>query len=254
MGNQPSSPSSQPLADTLCGPECQKQKDLQVAFEAASADTDPVTKQLAQFNYNSVKNGPDWSRQEKAKIIKDQVDPVLKRYQSQFTALQGDHQQKRDVVDAVEKVKDQQAALRKTVEQQMKEVQEKEDLMQLRNREVELSSGTATTLSVRTLDPLVQYFSGYPASFVTILNVLISVIIFFMLAIVFKKTQFIGQSFTNGSFFQQSYQPPASAAPFAFGAQTSGTTGKIYSFLIDYFPFLGVMGVLIAVIVLTVDS
>ena len=131
---------------------------------------------------------------------------------------------------------------------------EKEDLMQLRNREVELSSGTATTLSVRTLDPLVQYFSGYPASFVTILNVLISVIIFFMLAIVFKKTQFIGQSFTNGSFFQQSYQPPASAAPFAFGAQTSGTTGKIYSFLIDYFPFLGVMGVLIAVIVLTVES
>jgi hypothetical protein len=252
MGNQPSSPSSQPLADTLCGPECQKQKDLQVAFEAASADTDPLTKQLAQFNYNSVKNGPDWSRQEKAKIIKTQIDPVLKRYQAQFTALQGDHQQKRDVVDAVEKVKDQQAALRKTVEQQMKEVQEKEDLMQLRNREVELASGTATTLSVRTLDPLVQYFSGYPASFVTILNVLISVIIFFMLAIVYKKTQFIGQSFTNGSFFQQSYQPPA--APFAFGSQQSGTTGKIYSFLIDYFPFLGVMGVLIAVIVLTVES
>jgi|688.fasta_scaffold26871_4 hypothetical protein len=252
MGNQPSSPSSQPLADTLCGPECQKQKDLQVAFEAASADTDPLTKQLAQFNYNSVKNGPDWSRQEKAKIIKTQIDPVLKRYQAQFTALQGDHQQKRDVVDAVEKVKDQQAALRKTVEQQMKEVQEKEDLMQLRNREVELASGTATTLSVRTLDPLVQYFSGYPASFVTILNVLISVIIFFMLAIVYKKTQFISQSFTNGSFFQQSYQPPA--APFAFGSQQSGTTGKIYSFLIDYFPFLGVMGVLIAVIVLTVES
>ena len=252
MGNQPSSPSSQPLADTLCGPECQKQKDLQVAFEAASADTDPLTKQLAQFNYNSVKNGPDWSRQEKAKIIKTQIDPVLKRYQAQFTSLQGDHQQKRDVVDAVEKVKDQQAALRKTVEQQMKEVQEKEDLMQLRNREVELASGTATTLSVRTLDPLVQYFSGYPASFVTILNVLISVIIFFMLAIVYKKTQFIGQSFTNGSFFQQSYQPPA--APFAFGSQQSGTTGKIYSFLIDYFPFLGVMGVLIAVIVLTVES
>jgi hypothetical protein len=252
MGNQPSSPSSQPLADTLCGPECQKQKDLQVAYEAASADTDPLTKQLAQFNYNSVKNGPDWSRQEKAKIIKTQIDPVLKRYQAQFTALQGDHQQKRDVVDAVEKVKDQQAALRKTVEQQMKEVQEKEDLMQLRNREVELASGTATTLSVRTLDPLVQYFSGYPASFVTILNVLISVIIFFMLAIVYKKTQFISQSFTNGSFFQQSYQPPA--APFAFGSQQSGTTGKIYSFLIDYFPFLGVMGVLIAVIVLTVES
>jgi hypothetical protein len=252
MGNQPSSPSSQPLADTLCGPECQKQKDLQVAFEAASADTDPLTKQLAQFNYNSVKNGPDWSRQEKAKIIKTQIDPVLKRYQAQFTALQGDHQQKRDVVDSVEKVKDQQAALRKTVEQQMKEVQEKEDLMQLRNREVELASGTATTLSVRTLDPLVQYFSGYPASFVTILNVLISVIIFFMLAIVYKKTQFISQSFTNGSFFQQSYQPPA--APFAFGSQQSGTTGKIYSFLIDYFPFLGVMGVLIAVIVLTVVS
>jgi hypothetical protein len=252
MGNQPSSPSSQPLADTLCGPECQKQKDLQVAYEAASADTDPVTKQLAQFNYNSVKNGPDWSRQEKAKIIKTQIDPVLKRYQAQFTSLQGDHQQKRDVVDAVEKVKDQQAALRKTVEQQMKEVQEKEDLMQLRNREVELASGTATTLSVRTLDPLVQYFSGYPASFVTILNVLISVIIFFMLAIVYKKTQFISQSFTNGSFFQQSYQPPA--APFAFGSQQSGTTGKIYSFLIDYFPFLGVMGVLIAVIVLTVES
>jgi hypothetical protein len=252
MGNQPSSPSSQPLADTLCGPECQKQKDLQVAYEAASADTDPVTKQLAHFNYNSVKNGPDWSRQEKAKIIKTQIDPVLKRYQAQFTSLQGDHQQKRDVVDAVEKVKDQQAALRKTVEQQMKEVQEKEDLMQLRNREVELASGTATTLSVRTLDPLVQYFSGYPASFVTILNVLISVIIFFMLAIVYKKTQFIGQSFTNGSFFQQSYQPPA--APFAFGSQQSGTTGKIYSFLIDYFPFLGVMGVLIAVIVLTVES
>jgi hypothetical protein len=252
MGNQPSSPSSQPLADTLCGPECQKQKDLQVAFEAASADTDPLTKQLAQFNYNSVKNGPDWSRQEKAKIIKTQIDPVLKRYQAQFTALQGDHQQKRDVVDSVEKVKDQQAALRKTVEQQMKEVQEKEDLMQLRNREVELASGTATTLSVRTLDPLVQYFSGYPASFVTILNVLISVIIFFMLAIVYKKTQFISQSFTNGSFFQQSYQPPA--APFAFGSQQSGTTGKIYSFLIDYFPFLGVMGVLIAVIVLTVES
>jgi hypothetical protein len=199
-----------------------------------------------------VKNGPDWSRQEKAKIIKTQIDPVLKRYQAQFTALQGDHQQKRDVVDAVEKVKDQQAALRKTVEQQMKEVQEKEDLMQLRNREVELASGTATTLSVRTLDPLVQYFSGYPASFVTILNVLISVIIFFMLAIVYKKTQFISQSFTNGSFFQQSYQPPA--APFAFGSQQSGTTGKIYSFLIDYFPFLGVMGVLIAVIVLTVES
>jgi len=252
MGNKPSSPSSQPLADTLCGPECQKQKDLQVAYEAASADTDPLTKQLAQFNYNSVKNGPDWSRQEKAKIIKTQIDPVLKRYQAQFTALQGDHQQKRDVVDAVEKVKDQQAALRKTVEQQMKEVQEKEDLMQLRNREVELASGTATTLSVRTLDPLVQYFSGYPASFVTILNVLISVIIFFMLAIVYKKTRFIAQSFTNGSFFQQSYQPPA--APFAFGAQQSGTTAKIYSFLIDYFPFLGVMGVLIAVIVLTVES
>ena len=84
---------------------------------------------------------------------------------------------------------------------------------------------------------------------------LISVIIFFMLAIVFRKTRIVGQSFTNGSFFQQSYQQtPASAAPFAFGTQTPGTTSKIYSFLIDYFPFLGVLGVLIAVIVLTVES
>jgi len=67
-----------------CGPDCLKEKELK-ALKAAM-DASPNNKQ-AKTDYYTKLYGPSWVRQEKEKVAKAEVDPVLTSYTSKFESL-----------------------------------------------------------------------------------------------------------------------------------------------------------------------
>lgn len=103
MGNTPSSPNSAPpptpsLVPPLeppCDFQCQKQKQLVTLkqnLDSIDASQDPVGYEKARIAYFTLLNGPGWLAQEKSRIAKEDVEPVLSSYRTQFESLKGEQQ------------------------------------------------------------------------------------------------------------------------------------------------------------------
>jgi hypothetical protein len=277
MGNQPSSPSSPPrspediLQEQVCGPDCQKQKDLATAFQAFQAatknkDADPETYAWAKFQYMSLKNGPEWAAQEKQRLVKTQIDPILTKYQQEFVASEGEIAAQRQLVDVVESVEAKQSQMKAAFEAQMKaldeSVSEKRDKVGVWNRLLTFSQDPETPTAVTTTNKLVAYFGDYPQSFVTILDVFIAVIAFFILSIVWRKSRVQAEAIRRAGFlpfFGQAGAAPATqtvAAPVAAAvAAGPGFVARAGGFLKDYFPFFFVLlataGIVVAIVYAT---
>lgn len=279
MGNQPSNPSSPPrspeeiLQDGVCGPDCQKQKDIANAFSAyqaasANKDKDPETYAWAKFQYLSTKNGPEWTAQEKQRLVKTQIDPLLKQYQQQFTSIEGEYAKQRELVDVVEAVQAKQSQMQSALQSQMKEmddqIDEKKSKIGVWNRMIELTSGATAVGEPTTTNRLIAYFSDYPASFATILDVVIAVMIFFVLTIVWRKARVQTEAIRRAGFLpflaSASYAapPPSGPAPGSVAAailrsaDRPGILGRSIGFVRDYFPFffvlLATIGIILAII------
>ena len=281
MGNQQSSGSSQPpldptsINDQLCGPECQKQKDIQQAFNAYTAaqsnpNTDPGTVSLLRFQYLSLKNGPTWAAQEKARIAKQSVDPLLGKYRQQYQQYDGEYQSSRQLTDIVTALEQKQSNIKNTLEEQLKYIdksmEEKQTKADVYNRSIELQNEEETQsvpqlVQSSTLDPLVRYFSEFPQSFVTILDVFIAVLIFFMLAILYRKHTYFTETLRRSGFLPMMATAPAAAAtPEAqAAAQAAATIRSQFSAerlrkFGSAVPFLIVVGAFVASIILIVHA
>ena len=276
MGNQPSSPSSPPrspdeiLQDQVCGPDCQKQKDLATAFQAFQAatktkDADPETYAWAKFQYMSLKNGPAWAAQETQRIVKTQIDPVLTKYQQEFLAAEGEVAAQRQLVDVVQAVESKQSQMKTAFESQLKaldaSVDEKRTKVGVWNRLVSFSEDPpALSSPSATTNALIAYFGEYPQSFVTILDVFLAVIAFFIVSIVWRKVRVQADAFRRSGFLpyfaQQQTGPtllPTGPGPVAAVAATgTGLLTRAGTFLKDYFPFFFVLlatsGVIVAIV------
>jgi hypothetical protein len=279
MGNQPSNPSSPPrspeeiLQEGVCGPDCQKQKDIANAFSAYQAassnkEADPETYAWAKFQYLSTKNGPEWTAQEKQRLVKTQIDPLLKQYQQKFISVEGEYAKQRELVDVVEAVEAKQSQMKSSLQSQMSEmdaaIDEKRSKIGVWNRMIELTSGATAVGEPTTTNRLIAYFSDYPASFSTILDVVIAVMIFFVGVIVWRKARAQTDALRRSGFLPfmayssapvpASGPPPGSAAAAILASTASGTgiVGRSIGFVRDYFPFffvlLATIGIILAII------
>jgi hypothetical protein len=100
MGNQPSAPQPTPSAPQntppplppVCDAACQRQKTLdglKAALDAKSAtrDQDPQGYEQARINYYTALKGQGWLAEEKNKIAKRDVEPVVSAYTTEFKNL-----------------------------------------------------------------------------------------------------------------------------------------------------------------------
>jgi hypothetical protein len=239
MGNQQSSPFSQPPTSSdqidaanpntspLCDPECQKQRALASAQQAyqtalANKDSNPELYQLARYKYYSLKEGPSWAAQEKARISQTNINPVVDKLRQMYQQVNGQFNAQRDLVDAADTIQQQQEAMRKESEEQMKylegDLNEKKEKINVYNRSVDLSEGSSY-LGSTTLDPLIRYFSQYPASFQTILDVAIGIVIFLTFILLITRVKAIGEKVKGLQVYT------ATGAPL-FGATTGEATEK----------------------------
>jgi hypothetical protein len=80
-----------------CDLKCQKAKDLallKTAYEKAATtqDEDATGYEKARIAYFTLLNGPGWLAQEKARIAKQDVEPVLVDYRTRYNAAKGQQQ------------------------------------------------------------------------------------------------------------------------------------------------------------------
>lgn len=100
MGNQPSAPQPAPPAPQntppplapVCDAACQRQKTLdglKAALDAKSAtrDQDPEGYEQARINYYTALKGQGWLAEEKNKIAKRDIEPVVSAYTTEFKNL-----------------------------------------------------------------------------------------------------------------------------------------------------------------------
>lgn len=100
MGNQPSAPQPTPSAPQntppplppVCDAACQRQKTLdglKAALDAKSAtrDQDPEGYEQARINYYTALKGQGWLAEEKNKIAKRDIEPVVSAYTTEFKNL-----------------------------------------------------------------------------------------------------------------------------------------------------------------------
>jgi hypothetical protein len=101
MGNRTSAPSSPPSAQPsapppplppVCDSACQRDKQLtglKAALDLASQtrDTNPEKYEKARIAYYTELNGQSWLAEEKQRIAREDVEPILTDYRNQFNEL-----------------------------------------------------------------------------------------------------------------------------------------------------------------------
>lgn len=266
MGNQSSSPSSQPQNNPMiaptCGADCQKQKEIQAAYETYqrardTKDKDPATYELLRFRYLSLKNGTQWANDEKARIVSRDVNPILKRYEDQWYGVQGEYNKQRELVNVIEVIEKQQSNMKNSFESQMnvigESVNEKKNKIGVFRRSVELegrrNNNATGALTMSTGDRIAAYFATFPESFLTILDVSIVILGFLMFIVYYKKIKTtatdIGRKFNQGGV---GYALPAVPGTQAVAAAVS-SSGGLLGFTKKYLPFLGFLTVILFIIV-----
>lgn len=78
-----------------CDLECQKQKKLALLkkdFDSRDPKTDPEGYERARIAYYTLLRGQGWLAQEKNRVAKEEVEPVLTSYRQKYDALKGEQQ------------------------------------------------------------------------------------------------------------------------------------------------------------------
>lgn len=287
MGNQSSNPSSQvqnnppprppppsqvrtpppvqnnPVVPPTCGPDCQKQREIQAAFQSYQRardlkDRDPATYELLRFRYFSLlENGREWAIQERTRMVTRDVNPLLKRYEDQWYGVQAEYTKQRELVDIVEAIKRQQSNMKNSLESQMniigESVNEKKNKIQVFQRSVELEGSRkdnpAQALTMSTGDRIAAYFATFPESFTTILDVSIVILGFLMIIVYYKKIKTtagdIGRKFNQGGV---GYALPAVPGTQAIATAIS-SSGGLLGFTKKYLPFVAFLSIILFIIV-----
>jgi hypothetical protein len=97
MGNKQSAAAlkTQNVTDPplVCDLKCQKEKDLALLktnLDNADKEKDPDGYEKARIAYYTLLNGQGWLQAEKQKIAKEEVEPLLTNYRTEYDALKGE--------------------------------------------------------------------------------------------------------------------------------------------------------------------
>lgn len=154
MGNQPSAPAPPPAPTTPppppppplpppCDMQCQKDKQLALLksnLDSIDPDSDPVGYEKARIAYYTLLNGTGWLAQEKARIAKEDVEPVLSSYTTQFNALKGEQQTGSIFSNLANALKAQEGADEESNQYLKKQLVAEKDKAQTADRLAELSA------------------------------------------------------------------------------------------------------------------
>jgi hypothetical protein len=170
-------------------------------------DVDPDTLEQLRFRYYSMKNGPAWADQERKVIVDKKMSPVLDAYRQQYDDLDNQSAVQAAYTDSIATIRNKQASLKESVSGNIdflgNLLSEKLQKIGAYDRYIELTDPTTATPVPATSNPMVAYFSSFPSSFATILDVFIAILILLMLIIIFRKS---GIAFTGfRSLFGSSY-------------------------------------------------
>jgi hypothetical protein len=198
--------------------DLKKQKELQSAYESyqrasQNADEDPETFEQTRFRYYSLKNGDAWAAQERKVIADKKMGPILAGYRQQYTDLDNQSAVQAAYTNSIAAIRDKQAMLKDSVSGNIdflgNLLSEKLQKIGAFNRYIELTdpaSAPATPVPA-VANPIVAYFSGFPSSFTTVLDVFIAILILLTLFLVLRKSgisfQALRQSWTQGFGFGQ---------------------------------------------------
>jgi hypothetical protein len=84
------------MAQPVCGSECQKEKQLKELLSAMQT-TDPVAHEKARIQYYTLKDGQGWLRQEKERLAREEVAPVLSKLSAQYDSLKAELDKRSEV-------------------------------------------------------------------------------------------------------------------------------------------------------------
>lgn len=77
----------------VCDLKCQKEKDLALLktnLDNADKEKDPAGYEKARIAYYTLLNGQGWLQTEKQRIAKEDVEPLLSNYRTEYDALKGE--------------------------------------------------------------------------------------------------------------------------------------------------------------------
>lgn len=134
------------MAQPVCNSECQKQKQidgllLSLQNAEKTKSSDPQGYEQARINYYSLKDGQGWLRQEKERLAKDEVQPVLTKLSQEYNSLKAQLNQKSDANEYAKMTKAQQITEESQSDFLTRELQKVSDRVDVSQRLSELGGG-----------------------------------------------------------------------------------------------------------------
>lgn len=74
----------------VCDAKCQKQKRLDALKTVAESGPTPEAKEQARLQYHTLKDGQGWLRNEKEKIARQEILPVVQTLESKYASLEAE--------------------------------------------------------------------------------------------------------------------------------------------------------------------
>jgi hypothetical protein len=151
MGNKQSAAALETPTTTdpplVCDLKCQKEKDLALLktnLDNADKEKDPDGYEKARIAYYTLLNGQGWLQTEKQKIAKEEVEPLLSNYRTEYDALKGEKKSQSMFTKLMNNLKSQ----NEDNDFLNKELLKEKDKADVLDRLNQLNAGTPTTLSL----------------------------------------------------------------------------------------------------------
>jgi hypothetical protein len=170
-----------------------KEQRLQAAKRAMDIavqhkDTDPALFETTKFQYYALKNGPVWARNEKMKLEREKLQPVVSKWRNEFQELQDKEQEQSSYMKLLQGLHNKQSALREQSEKDAnaleQELQTKEAKVSAWNR---LLSFQDTTITLPSTDSFALWFASFPAGTLTALNILLGIAGVFIVLFIVRR-------------------------------------------------------------------
>lgn len=166
------SPPPPPPLPPVCGSECQREKKLaglKSALDAreSSRDADPAGYQQARIAYYTELNGQGWLETEKERIAKEDIDPKITSYTTQYEQLTDQQKSQSQLVDMMTVLQDQQMGDDEELKYLKERLNEDSIKKNVFNRMLELNdTGSESTSSTNYLLLILKIFMGILAVYI----------------------------------------------------------------------------------------
>lgn len=163
----------------VCDAACQKNKKvegLRTALQSKSLtkDTDPMGYQQARIAYFTEVEGQDWLEKEKERIRRDEIEPVMSSYRTQFDSLKDDNKSQSVFANLMNALKSDQTANDEEMRYLNKRFQQESDKARVLNRLNELNPQETQIIHKKSYLP-------------TIIDVILAVLGIFIVYSLYRK-------------------------------------------------------------------